>query len=134
MRPYYPRSKEMVYGRVMRKFAAIVLAAALARTPAPAAAQAVSFTLVNNTDIAFTGLMARRVGTQSWLPLGVSPVPVPSAGGRGSVEFSNPECAFDLQATLPDGRVVVWPRVNLCEARVVTLNRRSDGSLWVDYD
>ncbi|MFP5329830.1 MAG: hypothetical protein ACLGHC_06820 [Alphaproteobacteria bacterium] len=118
----------------MRKFVAAALCAAFALTPSAASAQAVSFTLVNNTDIAFTGLMARRVGSQSWVPLGVSPVPVPSTGGRGSVEFSDPDCAFDLQATLPDGRVVVWPRVNLCEAKVVTLNRRADGSLWVDYD
>lgn len=133
MRRYYPRSKEMVYDGVMRNITAIVLAAALAQSPAAVFAQAANFTLVNNTDIAFTGLMARRVGAQSWLPLGVSPVPLPSSG-RGAVAFSDPDCAFDLQATLPDGRVVVWPRVNLCEAKVVTLNRGADGSLWVDYD
>lgn len=134
MRYNYPRPNGMVYGKVMRNFAAIVLAVALAAIPAPGFAQAVSFTLVNNTDIAFTGLMARRVGTQPWQPLVVSPVPLASSGGRGAVTFRDPDCAFDLQATLPDGRIVVWPRVNLCEAKVVTLNRGADGSLWVDYD
>lgn len=118
----------------MRNLAVILLSMALALSPSPAPAQAVNFTLVNNTDIAFTGLMVRRFGTQQWSPLVVSPTPVTSSGGRGAVAFSNPDCAFDLQATLPDGRVVVWPRVNLCDARVVTLNRGADGSLWVDYD
>ena len=27
-----------------------------------------------------------------------------------------------------------WTDVNLCDVKVVTLNRRSDGTLWVDYD
>ena len=132
-RTAYPDGGGSVYSGVMRSQPILVLAAALALSPASLSAQAASFTLVNNTEIAFTGLMARRAGTQPWLPLGVSPVPLPRSG-RGAVTFSDPDCAFDLQATLPDGRVVVWPRVNLCEAKVVTLNRGADGSLWVDYD
>ena len=78
------------------------------------------------------GFRVRRYGTPDWKPLVISPLPVaPSA--TGAVQFSDQECAFDLQATLPDGRVVVWPRVNLCEAKVVTLNRSANGQLWVDY-
>jgi len=118
----------------MKQAGLILMAAALAFSPAPVSAQAANFTLINNTDIAFTGLMVRRFGTQQWTPLAVTPVPVTSSGGRGAVQFSDQDCAFDLQATLPDGRIVVWPGVNLCDAKVVRLNRSSDGSLWVDYD
>lgn len=117
----------------MRQTLALAMAAAFLATPVPVSAQAASFTLVNNTDIDFTGLMVRRFGTRQWLPLVVKPVPVARSGGRGSVELSDPDCAFDLQATLPDGRVVVWSAVNLCDANVVTLNRSARGDLWVDY-
>jgi hypothetical protein len=118
----------------MRQSLALAVAALIVwGAPAPASAQASSFTLVNNTDVSFTQMMVRRFGTNQWLPLTVSPVPVPSSGGRGGVEFSNPDCAFDLQATLPDGRAVVWSGVNLCEAKIVTLNRGAGGELWVDY-
>ena len=117
----------------MKKTLAIASALAACLTPVPAAAQATNFTLVNNTDVSFTGLMVRRYGTQNWQPLVVQPSPVSRSGGRGAVQFSNQDCAFDLQATLPDGRVVVWPGVNLCDAKVVTLNRSANGALWVDY-
>ncbi len=117
----------------MTKALVLALSVLVAASPLPAAAQATSFTLINNTDIDFTALKARRVGSNEWLPLTISPVPVARSGGSGSVQFSNPDCAFDLQAALPDGRVVVWPGVILCEARVVTLNRNARGELWVDY-
>ena len=80
-----------------------------------------------------TGLMVRRFGTNEWLPLTVSPVP-PKAGGRAAADFKNEDCAFDLRATLPDGRTVVWPGVNLCQVKVVTLNQKAGGALWVDYE
>lgn len=117
----------------MKKILAVALGALLVASSAPSAAQATSFTLVNNTDIDFSALKARRFGTDQWLPLTVTPVPVAKSGGSGAVQFSNQDCAFDLQATLPDGRLVVWPGVNLCEAKVVTLNRSARGDLWVDY-
>ena len=117
----------------MRQAFVLAVAALAAAIPAPAAAQAANFTLVNNTDIDFTGLKVRRFGTDAWLPLVVSPVPLPRSGGRGAVDFNNPDCAFDLQATLPDGKAVVWSGVNLCEAKVVTLNRSAKGDLWADY-
>jgi hypothetical protein len=123
----------MYKGR-MRRILPLILGSLVAASPVPVSAQAANFTLVNNTDINFTALMARRFGTQQWAPLAVSPVPVTASGGRGAVQFSNQDCAFDLQATLPDGRVVVWQGVNLCDAKVVTLNRSANGELWVDYE
>jgi hypothetical protein len=117
----------------MTKALALALAALAAAAPAPGLAQASDFTLVNNTDIDFTALKVRRFGTDQWLPLVIAPVPVARSGGRGAVQFSNQDCAFDLQATLPDGRMVVWSGVNLCEARVVSLNRSPSGDLWADY-
>lgn len=117
----------------MKFLSASLAAAALALSPAPSLAQSVKFTIVNNTDITFTGMQFRRFGAQQWQPLTVAPLPVAPSGGRGTADFSDPDCAFDLQATLPDGRSVVWSAVNLCEARVVTLNRTPDGALWVDY-
>jgi hypothetical protein len=117
----------------MKQALALVAASVLAVTPAPAQAQVASFVLVNNTDIAFTAIQARRFGSQDWRPVVISPAPVAAKGGHVSAEFSDEECAFDLQATLPDGRQALWRSVNLCEARVVTLNRTSDGQYWVDY-
>ncbi len=124
-----------VYKRGMKTKLALVLAASMAAaSPSPALAQVGKFTIVNKTNIPFSQVMVRRFGGQQWLPLTVTPVPVPSAGGRSAVDFSDQDCAFDLQATLPDGQVVVWPRVNLCDARVVSLNRSPNGALWVDYE
>lgn len=117
----------------MNKGLPLALASLLAALPVPALAQASNFTLVNNTNIDFSALKARRFGTDQWMPLAVAPVPVAGSGGRGAVQFSNQDCAFDLEASLPDGRLVVWPGVNLCEAKVVTLNRSANGDLWVDY-
>lgn len=111
-----------------------MMAALVTASPAPVLAQASNFTLVNATDIDFTGLAVRRFGTSEWLPLVVSPVPLPKSGGRGAADFRNEDCAFDLRATLPDGRMVVWPGVNLCQVKVVTLNQKAGGALWVDYE
>lgn len=117
----------------MKQALALALAALALASPVAALAQAANFTLVNNTQIDFSSLKVRRYGTDQWLPLAVTPVPVAKSGGRGSVQFSNQDCAFDLQATLPDGRVVLWSGVNLCDAKVVTLNQNARGEIWVDY-
>lgn len=117
----------------MKQLLVIVLAAAVAASPAPAIAQAGNFTIVNATGIDFTGLTVRRFGTTQWLPLTVSPARLPNAG-RGAASFKDEDCAFDLRATLPDGRTVVWPGVNLCQVKVVTLNQKAGGALWVDYE
>lgn len=111
-----------------------VYAAAALLSPAPAAAQAGPFTLINATEIDFTGLAVRRFGTDEWRPLVVAPVPVGRAGGRGSAQFTSEDCAFDLRATLPDGRMVLWSGVNLCDAKVVKLSQNARGLLWVDYE
>jgi hypothetical protein len=117
----------------MRTLLLTVVAAALSAAPAPAAAQAGNFTIVNATTIDFTGLSVRRFGTSDWLPLTVAPVPL-HVSKRGVASFRDEDCAFDLRATLPDGRFVVWPGVNLCQVKVVTLNQKAGGALWVDYE
>lgn len=116
----------------MIKLSLLLIAAALAATPAPGLAQAGSFTVVNATPFDMSGLMVRRFGTGEWLPLVVTAPP--KAGGRAAADFSNEDCAFDLRATLPDGRTIVWPGVNLCQVKVVTLNQKAGGALWVDYE
>lgn len=119
----------------MRKLLVTMLAAlAAAGSPSAARAQAGDFAIVNATSIDFTGLAVRRFGTNQWLPLTVSPVPLMKSGGRGAARFRNEDCAFDLKATLPDGRDVIWSNVNLCQVKVVRLNQNARGQLWVDYD
>jgi hypothetical protein len=117
----------------MKRVTASALAAAIALSPVPVFAQAANFTLVNATNVEMTGLAVRRFGTSEWQPLTVAPVPV-IKGGRGAAQFKNEDCAFDLRATLPDGRTVIWSGVNLCQAKVVTLHQNARGALWVDYD
>lgn len=114
----------------MKRFAALLLAAALAAPPAHALAGAGNFTLVNRTGANISALQIRRVGTSAWQPLGGNP----AAGSRVAVAFTNPDCAFDIQAKLADGKTAMFGGVNLCDATVVTLNRGSGGDLWVDYD
>ncbi|HEY0629116.1 MAG TPA: hypothetical protein VGD23_07285 [Sphingomicrobium sp.] len=114
----------------MKRFAALLIAAALAAPPAHALVGAGNFTLVNRTGANISALQIRRVGTTAWQPLGGNP----AAGSRVAVAFTNPDCAFDIQAKLADGKTAMFGGVNLCDATVVTLNRGSGGDLWVDYD
>jgi len=109
----------------------LILAAASFFGSSPALAGASGFNLVNATGANITSLSIRRFGTQAWQPLGGTP----SAGARSQVDFSNVDCAFDIQATLAGGATAVWGGVNLCEVKSVTLNRNSaTGENWVDYD
>ena len=103
--------------------------AALLVTASPAFAGASNFDLVNGTEGALGGLSIRRSGTNDWKPLGSAPSP----GARGSINFSDPDCAFDLRATV-GGSPVVWTGVNLCGAKSVTLKRDAATGAWVDYD
>ena len=114
----------------MKRLIIPLLAAALAAPPAYALAGAGNFTLVNNTGANISALQIRRVGTTAWQPLGGNP----GQGSRMAVAFTNPDCAFDIQARLADGKTAVFNGVNLCDVTVVSLNRGSGGNLWVDYD
>ena len=114
----------------MKRLIAPLLALAMAATPAWALAGAGNFTLVNRTGAQIVSLQIRRVGTTAWQPLDGSP----ATGGRVAVAFVNPDCAFDIKATLAGGGSATFTGVNLCDATVVTLNRGPSGDLWVDYD
>jgi hypothetical protein len=43
-------------------------------------------------------------------------------------------CLFDIRAKLAGDGQATWSDVNFCEAKAVTLSRRSDGTTWADYD
>ena len=53
---------------------------------------------------------------------------------EAACHFENPDCAFDLRATVAGAGQVVWSGVNLCDVKSVTLNRDAAGRDWVDYD
>jgi hypothetical protein len=115
----------------MKRLSFALLAACLSVFPVPVFAAGVSgFSIVNATGLNMTGLTIRRFGTDGWKPL-TGPR---SPGARASVQFSDPDCAFDIQATLEGAGTVVWKDVNLCEAKTVILNRNASGALWVDYE
>ena len=112
----------------------ILIAAALAMVSAASASAADgpgagNFVLVNGTDAALGALQIRRAGTQEWKTLGAAP----TAGARSSMNFSDPDCAFDIQANV-GGSPVTWAGVNLCGAKSVVLQRDSSAGAWVDYD
>lgn len=114
----------------MKRFFAPLLAAAIFTAPAPALAAAGNFTLVNKTGTAISALQIRRVGTTAWQSLGGNP----ANGSRTAVSFANPDCAFDIKATLSGGGSATFSGVNLCDVTTVTLNRGPSGDVWVDYD
>jgi len=114
----------------MRKLFALTVAVAVIAVPLPAWAGANGFSVVNNTGLNMTGLTIRRYGTKDWKDLGSAPSP----GGRGPIKFTDPDCAFDIQATLQGVGTVVWTGVNLCEVKAVILNRNASGAIWVDYE
>lgn len=113
----------------MRTLLPVLVAAALSLGSTPAVGAAGSFVLVNGTSSNLSNLAIRRFGANDWTPLALAP----AAGARGPVEFSNPDCAFDIRGTL-GGQTVVWSGVNLCETKIVTLKRSSSGATWVEYD
>ena len=103
---------------------------ALCLMPAPALAGATSFTVVNATGDGIASLSIRRTGTADWRSLSAAP----RAGSSSSVAFSDPDCAFDLRASLAGGGTAEWSGVNLCGTSQLTLRRRPSGETWVDYD
>lgn len=109
----------------------IAILALLTATASPAlAAGASNFTLVNGTGAGLADLSIRRSGTTDWKALGSAP----AAGARGPVTFSDPDCAFDIRATVAGAGPVTWAGVNLCDVKSVTLQRDSSAGAWVDYD
>jgi hypothetical protein len=115
-----------MYARMKRL---VVMALLGAASPAIAGG-ASNFTLVNGTGGALAGLSIRRAGTQDFKPLGTAPSP----GGRSSMSFNDPDCAFDIRANLTGAGAVTWAGVNLCDVKSVTLNRDGSAGAWVDYD
>lgn len=107
----------------------LILAALLAPA-SPAQSGASNFTLVNGTGAALSELSIRRSGTGDWKPLGNAP----AAGARAPISFSNPDCAFDIRATVPGAGAITWAGVNLCDVKSVTLKRDESAGAWVDYD
>ncbi|GAA4006713.1 hypothetical protein [Sphingomonas humi] len=103
---------------------ALLLAFALS-TPGP-------FTLVNRAGVTLENLSIRPSdGSSAWRALGSGTV---AANGRADMPSPGGFlCAFDLRARL-NGTQATWTSVNLCDVKTVTLNRRPDGTLWVDYD
>ena len=114
---------------ILRMKKLIILAALLA-TSSPVFAGASNFMLVNGTGGALSQLSIRRAGTSDWKALGSAP----GAGARGNVSFSDPDCAFDLQATVAGRGAVTWAGVNLCDVKSVILNHDASAGAWVDYD
>ena len=102
-----------------------LLLAAVFSTPGP-------FALVNGTGVILQELAIRPAdGSSSWRSLGGDGLP---AGARLAIPAPGGQlCAFDLRARL-GAASVTWSSVNLCDVKNVTLNRRPDGILWVDYD
>ena len=115
-------------GRMLnRALAMIALAWATAAAAGSHGAQ--GFTLVNGTTGALGEVSTRRAGSADWKPLGASPV----AGARGPVQFNDPDCAFDIRASVGGGPVT-WAGVNLCDVKSVTLRKDDNAGAWVDYD
>src|SRR5256885_7717729 len=50
------------------------------------------------------------------------------------VQFSDPDCAFDVRANVAGGGSVTWAGINLCDVKSVTLQRDDNAGAWVDYD
>jgi hypothetical protein len=108
----------------------LVVLAFLAASASPALAGASSFTLVNGTGTGLAELSIRRAGTQDWKPLGTPP----SAGARRPMNFKDPDCAFDIRATVAGSGPVTWAGINLCDVKSVILNHDGSAGAWVDYD
>ena len=111
----------------MGKSAAAVL---LLLCGSPALAGASRFVLVNATGAPIADVSITRSGTHDWKPLGASP----ASGARQQVDFSNPDCAFDIRANVAGAGPVTWAGVNLCDVKSVTLKRDASAGAWVDYD
>jgi len=104
----------------------LVCIAVLLAAASPAFAGASNFNLVNGAGGSLSDLSIRRSGTNDWKPI--------AQGSGGAVQFSDPDCAFDIRATVSGVGPVTWAGINLCGAKSVTLQRSAATGAWVDYD
>lgn len=111
-----------------RGLIAAILLAALPVAPLGAAARDVF--IVNGTGAPLRALVARPHDEKDDKTL----VPGLSPGAKTNLSIDADSCAYDIRAVTPAGATLTWRGVNLCETRSVTLRRRDDGVLWVDYD
>jgi hypothetical protein len=95
-----------------------------------APAIAAQVVVVNATGSSITALSVRPYGAAGWQPVDGAL----SVGARRSISGQGEACAFDIRGKLAGGAEVTWSGVNFCETKVVTLNRRPDGTTWADYD
>lgn len=103
----------------------ILTAALCAAVPAaPAIAGASNFRLVDGTGNGMSEVAIRRAGTTDWKPI----------AAPGQVQFSDPDCAFDIRAKVAGSGPVTWAGINLCDVKSVTLKRDDSAGAWVDYD
>lgn len=107
----------------------LIIAAAAMMTAASASAAA-EIVLVNGTGNALLNLSYRPSDGGAWQTLGSGTA---GSNARQTISIPGEKCAFDIRATLA-GREVSWADVNFCDAKVVTLHRRPDGTHWADYD
>jgi hypothetical protein len=114
----------------MNRIALLLAAAGLAASSGPVLAGAASFNLINGTSGGLSEVSIRRAGTNEWKPIGAAPAP----GAIGQVQFSDPDCAFDIRANVAGAGPTTWTGINLCGARSVKLNRDAAAGAWVDYD
>lgn len=114
----------------MVRFAFSLLVAMSVLVGAPGHAEVRGFVIVNATGAPLTDLAVRRVGATDWKALPVAP----ATGARIASTFSDGDCAFDLRASVPGGKEIVWSGLNLCDVKNLTLNRDTSGRTWVDYD
>lgn len=106
-----------------------LLFVALLGLAAPAAAA--SLAVVNGTGQTIVEMAIRPTSRGTWQAVGGAQ----PTGSRQSISADTDlQCAFDIRARLAGGEELVYVGVNLCETSAVTLNRRGDGTVWVDYD
>jgi hypothetical protein len=108
----------------------LALLISLLATASAADAGASNFTLVNGTGTPLQQLSIRRAGTQDWKALGSTA----ANGAATPVQFSDPDCAFDIRAQVAGKGPVTWADVNLCDVKSITLKRDDSAGAWVDYD
>ena len=105
----------------------LLLAACVISTPAWAR----TLGLVNRTGEAISATSIRPTRLGDWRPLAG---PLGNGARQPITVDTDAQCAFDLRVRLASHEELTYAGVNLCETSAVALNRRADGTTWVDYD